>query len=144
MIYHPSTGLCVIQDELTKGLRLGNCLTHNYWTYTPENSLTLRNSPLCLEAVGWDQSPILTDNCVGTGNTTWIPISESKLHLSATLSDGQIACLEVDYIQKTVFTAACKCLSGDQFCNPMGQWFKIITAPDVLITTSNVTTSVVN
>ena len=110
IIYHPSTGLC-IQRKPVMGVQLGNCLESNHWTYTPEKSLTIKGSYFCLQAQGLNSPARLSIQCAGMG-TSWTPISDSKLHLSATLRKSSNVCLDVDS-NNNVITSKCKCLSKD-------------------------------
>ncbi|XP_057530255.1 glycosyl hydrolase 5 family protein-like [Amaranthus tricolor] len=131
IIYHPSTGLC-IQRKPVMGVQLGNCLESNHWTYTPEKSLTIKGSYFCLQAQGLNSPARLSIQCAGMG-TSWTPISDSKLHLSATLRKSSNVCLDVDS-NNNVITSKCKCLSKDSKCDPESQWFKIVDATDVITT----------
>jgi len=57
----------------------------------------------------------------------WEPISDSKLHLAATLGSNSTVCLDVDS-DNNIITTTCKCLSGDNTCDPASQWFKLVNA----------------
>lgn len=133
IIYHPSTGLCVLKKPMTPmGVQLGNCAESNRWTYTPSQTLTIKGSYLCLHAQGMNLPARLSLYCPGVG-TRWTPISDSKLHLSASLSRRVTVCLDVDS-DNNLITTTCKCLSNDNKCDPGSQWFKIVEVADTITT----------
>lgn len=133
IIFHPSTGLCIQRKPMTAmGVQLGSCSESNHWTYTPQHTLSIKGSYVCLQAQGLDRPARLSLYCPGAG-TRWAPISDSKLHLSASLSSRSTVCLDVDS-DNTLFTTTCKCLSKDSTCDPGSQWFKIVDAADTITT----------
>ncbi|KAL2903446.1 Glycosyl hydrolase 5 family protein [Bienertia sinuspersici] len=129
IIFHPSTGLCVLNKGLL-GLQLGDCSYSTYWTYTHHKTIGLKGSYnyVCLKAQELDRPASLgLYNCFSGEGTRWAPISASKLHLATKLSNNQTVCLDVDAENK-VITSTCKCLSKDNKCDPGSQWFKIADA----------------
>ncbi|KAL2903447.1 Glycosyl hydrolase 5 family protein [Bienertia sinuspersici] len=125
VIQSPLQGLCILSKE-AMGVQLGNCKNSNHWKYTPHNTLEIKGSYRCLKAQGLDRPARLTLHCPGEG-TSWATISDSKLHLAATLSNNSTVCLDVDS-QNNLITSSCKCLSKDSKCDPGSQWFKIASA----------------
>ncbi|KAK7247370.1 hypothetical protein RIF29_42252 [Crotalaria pallida] len=124
LIFHPLTGLCVTRKSLLEPLTLGPCSTADGWKYTPQKILTITGTYFCLQAVKEGMPAKLSIIC-SDPNSKWEMISDSKLHLSAKVSDGTSVCLDVDDNNKIV-TNACKCLSRDSTCDPGSQWFKLI------------------
>lgn len=57
--------------------------------------------------------------------TVWETISNSQMHLATKDADGYTGCLDVDDENNLIVTG-CKCLSGDNTCEPTSQWFKLI------------------
>lgn len=130
IIFHPLTGLCIVRKSLMEPLKLGNCSESYHWDYTSQKTLNIKGTYLCLQAQGPD-SPVRTSViCPGFG-TTWDPISDSKLHLAATLGSNITVCLDVDS-DNNIITTNCKCLSGDNTCDPASQWFKLVDATNAL------------
>ncbi|XP_021746764.1 uncharacterized protein LOC110712601 [Chenopodium quinoa] len=127
IVYHPSTGLCILKKPVM-GIKLGNCSESDHWTYTPQYTLDIEGSYLCLKAKGLNRRAKLTIDCQRRG-TTWAPISASKLHLATRLSKNTTACLDVDSDNHLV-TTTCKCMRSDNTCDPGSQWFKIANAND--------------
>ncbi|KAK9751129.1 hypothetical protein RND81_02G244300 [Saponaria officinalis] len=125
MIYHPSTGLCIIRKSLTE-VMLGKCSEFNIWSYTSQKSLNMNGPFFCMKAHGSDHLVTLSIFCQGTG-TSWEPMSDSKLHLSTRVEGNATLCLDVDE-RNNVVTSGCKCLKGDKLCDPESQWFKIVDA----------------
>ncbi|KAL2903448.1 Glycosyl hydrolase 5 family protein [Bienertia sinuspersici] len=133
IIFHPSTGLCIKRNPMTAmELHLGKCSESNYWTYTPQKNLKIKYSYFCLKAQGLGRPPRLTLYCPSAG-TIWTPISDSKLHLSTSLSSNTSVCLDADS-NNNLITTTCKCLSKDNKCDPGSQWFKIVDAANHVIT----------
>ncbi|KMT00591.1 hypothetical protein BVRB_9g218890 [Beta vulgaris subsp. vulgaris] len=129
MIFHPLTGLCILSKPGME-VQLGNCSKSNHWNHTPENTLEIKGSYLCLKAQGLNLPAKLSTSCRGEG-TSWAPISDSKLHLATTLSNNSTACLDVDS-QNNLITTSCKCLSEKNKCDPGSQWFKIADVSDLI------------
>ncbi|CAN6484551.1 unnamed protein product [Victoria cruziana] len=128
LIFHPLTSLCVTrQSTLSEPLKLGRCTDSGAaWTYTTDHTLRLKDRPICVQAIGQGQAVKLGNLCSDT-KSRWNAISASKLHLASNSSDSKLVyCMDVDSSQNVV-TNICKCLEGDQFCDPASQWFKIIS-----------------
>ncbi|KAH9622448.1 hypothetical protein KSS87_016672 [Heliosperma pusillum] len=123
MIFHPSTGLCIVRKSLIE-VQLGKCSESNLWSYTPHKALTVIGPYFCIKAQGSNQQIRLSIFCIGTG-TRWDTVSDSNLHLSKRLGGNTTLCLDVDS-SNNVITTSCKCLSRDKSCDPGSQWFKIL------------------
>ena len=124
VIFHPSTGLCVLRKSLTEPLRLGACTESEAWSYTPQKTLTLKGTYFCLQAIELGKPAKLGIVCTGS-NSKWQTISDSKMYLSSKVNDGSTACLDVDS-DNSIVTNTCKCLSRDDTCDPGSQWFKLV------------------
>ncbi|EPS61076.1 hypothetical protein M569_13724, partial [Genlisea aurea] len=125
VLFHPSTGLCVKRASLLDALALGPCVEAEAWSNTTEKTLTVDGTPFCLEADESGKPAKLSVICDGQ-NTKWETISDSKMHLSATLEDGSKVCLSIDS-DNNIITDSCKCLDDtNSTCDPGNQWFKII------------------
>ena len=126
LIFHPSTGLCVIRRSVFAPLTLGPC-THPkaLWSYTPKKTISLYEADFCIQADGPGKPGKLRNICIDP-DTKWEAISDSKLHLSSTVGDGKTVCLDVDFHTHNVVTNWCKCVSDDKTCDPSSQWFKLI------------------
>lgn len=132
LIFHPSTGLCVLRKTLIEPLKLGPCAESGAWTYTPQKTLEVKGTYFCLQADGSGKPAKLGILC-SSSNSKWEVTSDSKMHLSSKLSDGSTVCLDVDS-DNTIITIPCKCLSREQACDPSSQWFKIIDSSRALDT----------
>ncbi|KNA25696.1 hypothetical protein SOVF_003190 [Spinacia oleracea] len=133
IIYHPSTGFCIKRNPMTAmGVQLRDCSESNHWTYTPQNTISISGSYVCLQAQGVDRPARLSLYCPGSG-TRWVTISDSKLHLSVSLSRRNRVCLDVDS-DNNLITTTCKCLSNDNKCDPGSQWFKMVDAANTIST----------
>ncbi|KAG1370043.1 glycosyl hydrolase 5 family protein [Cocos nucifera] len=128
IIFHPSTGLCVLKKSLFEPLELGPCNGSEAWTFTAEQTIALKDTLLCLKADGVRKPAKLGIIC-GDTNSKWELISESKMHVSTSISsNGSSLCLDVDSDGKSIVTNPCKCLSKDQSCDPESQWFKMVNS----------------
>ncbi|CAH8360981.1 unnamed protein product [Eruca vesicaria subsp. sativa] len=127
LIFHPLTGLCMLQSfsEPTK-VNLGLCNESQPWDYTSDNTLKLKNMPLCLENTGPNAPVKLSKtSCSSPNLSKWQTISASNMLLAAK-STNNLLCLDVDGDNNLVATN-CKCVNGeDSSCDPMSQWFKIV------------------
>ncbi|XP_042485936.1 glycosyl hydrolase 5 family protein-like [Macadamia integrifolia] len=129
VMYHPSTGLCVLEQSETQTLKLGPCDKSQAWDYTTEKTLLLNGlgqpanpeTSLCLQADVLGQPAKLGRNCTET-TSKWEKISDSGMHLSI---NGAV-CLDIDS-SNTIITNTCKCLT-DNTCDPSSQWFKLVTS----------------
>ncbi|KAF8040739.1 hypothetical protein BT93_B2845 [Corymbia citriodora subsp. variegata] len=124
VIFHPATGLCVLRKSLLEPVKLGPCTESEAWNYTPQKVLSLKATYFCIQAVEVGKPAKLSIICTGS-NSKWNIISESKMHLSSKTSNGASVCLDVDS-NNTIVTSSCKCLSGDNTCDPSSQWFKLV------------------
>ncbi|GLJ13227.1 hypothetical protein SUGI_0208150 [Cryptomeria japonica] len=137
MIYHPATGMCLQRDTLLSlDLILGPCTETDAWTYTEDKNIMLKGTFFCIEAGGLGEQARMGIFC-DDDNTKWDMISDSKLHLSATVGNGSTVCLDGSS-SPSVVTNECKCLSKDSSCEPGDQWFKIITTTREMPLISNV------
>lgn len=111
-------------------LTLGSCTESDAWSYTPQKTLMMKGTYFCLQADGAGKPGRLGIICTEPGSN-WERISDSKMHLSTKLDDGTTVCLDTDS-SNNIVTNACKCLSGDNRCDPASQWFKIVNATNIL------------
>ncbi|KAI4345293.1 hypothetical protein L6164_012429 [Bauhinia variegata] len=133
VIFHPSTGLCVVRKSNTDPLSLGPCSKTEHWKYTPQKILTIKGTYFCLQADEIGKPAKLGIICTDS-SSRWETVSDSKVqYLSSKASDGSTVCLDVDS-DDVVVTNACKCLSSDGRCEPGTQWFKISDGSKIKIT----------
>ena len=130
-IFHPATGLCVVRKSVFGPLTLGPCMESDSWTYTPQKTLMMKGTYFCLQAYGPGKPAKLGIVCTEPGSN-WETISDSKMHLVTKLDDGTTVCLDIDSSNNNIVTNACKCLNGDNRCDPASQWFKIVNATNIL------------
>ncbi|XP_062158087.1 glycosyl hydrolase 5 family protein-like [Alnus glutinosa] len=123
VIFHPSTGLCVLRKSWFDPLTLGPCTSSDFWKYTPQKTLTVKGTYFCLQAEGLGKPARLSIMCADP-NSKWEAISDSKMHLSSKVGKDSV-CLDVDS-NNIVVTNTCKCLSRDNMCDPGSQWFKLV------------------
>ncbi|CAM8885948.1 unnamed protein product [Rhodiola kirilowii] len=126
LIYHPSTGQCLIQRSILEPLRLGPCADSDLWSYTPQRNLLIRGTYFCIKADKLGLPAKLSLICSGE-DTKWKQISESKMHLAAKDENGDRVCLDVAS-NDLIVTTSCKCLSRDNSCDPASQWFKLVNS----------------
>lgn len=126
IIFHPASGLCILKKSLIEPLQLGACTETDQWTYTPQNTLVVKGTYFCLQADGVGKPARLSIMCSGP-NSKWEMISNSKMHLSAKVSDDTTVCLDVDSANNVV-TNLCSCLNANRTCDPGSQWFKIVNS----------------
>ena len=119
-------GLCVQRKSSLEQLSLGSCNVAEAWSYTPQKTLSLKGTNLCLKVDGL-RKPVKLGNICSDSASHWETISDSKLHLSSTIGNATTLCLDLDS-SHTVVTNTCNCLSNSRICNPESQWFKIITS----------------
>ncbi|CAL9022049.1 unnamed protein product [Prunus brigantina] len=126
IIFHPATGLCLVQVGQLAPLKLGPCSHSGPWIYSSptQKFLTLAGSYLCLQVDELEKPAKLGIICTPP-NSQWDTISDSGLHLSSKTLNGTNVCLDVDS-SNTIVTNSCKCLSRDSSCNPESQWFKLV------------------
>ncbi|GLT36666.1 hypothetical protein SLA2020_110290 [Shorea laevis] len=120
VIFHPATGLCV---HRSRPLQLGPCSEALPCIALNDKTLILRRHCLVVDDFG---KRIKFGTIGGRECAKWDMISDSKMHLSAKLSDGTPVCLDVDSSTSRIVTNSCKCLGNDKNCDPSSQWFKII------------------
>ncbi|RWV84978.1 hypothetical protein GW17_00053259, partial [Ensete ventricosum] len=109
-------------------IELGPCDESEVWSYTEQQTLTLKDKLLCLKADGTGKPARLGIICIDT-QSKWEFISDSRMHLSTKMSsDGSSLCLDVDPDGSSIITNPCRCLTNDQTCNPESQWFKMISS----------------
>nr|DAD34406.1 TPA_asm: hypothetical protein HUJ06_005046 [Nelumbo nucifera] len=125
ILYHPLTGLCVQRASQKKQLKLGSCDEPASWIYTPEMTIKVKGTGLCLHGDRLGERANLQD-CNSPGSI-WMPITDSKMHLASKLAGGSTVCLDIDSKNK-IITSPCQCLLGDPTCDPGSQWFKIINS----------------
>ncbi|GKV23036.1 hypothetical protein SLEP1_g32821 [Rubroshorea leprosula] len=120
VIFHPATGLCVHRSQ---PLQLGPCSQALPCIAPNDKTLILRRHCLAVDDLG----KIIKFGTIGGKECAkWDMISDSKMHLSAKLSNGTPVCLDVDSSTNRIVTNSCKCLGNDKNCDPSSQWFKII------------------
>ncbi|GFQ00686.1 endoglucanase e1 [Phtheirospermum japonicum] len=124
LLFHPMTGLCVKWQSFFDPLALGPCSEAAAWKYTPQEILTIKGTYFCLQTDELGQPAKLGIFCT-EDNSKWEAISDSKMHLSSKLEDGNSVCLDIDS-DNTIITNNCKCLDKNSKCDPASQWFKII------------------
>jgi hypothetical protein len=126
IMYHPQSGACV-GEGMDGQIRAGNCKGLTRWTHNGhEGPLELKRTGLCLKAIGDGLPPILTPDC---SQTTWKPISASKLHLASKDHKGEYLCIHLEPpFAGNIVTKKCICVGGDPTCkdSPTSQWFKLI------------------
>ncbi|KAJ9671656.1 hypothetical protein PVL29_025388 [Vitis rotundifolia] len=116
IIFHPSTGLCILLESWAKPLKLGPCTESDAWGYPPKT-------------VGLGKPAKLSIICTEPGSN-WDIISDSKMYLSTKLGDSTTVCLDVDS-SSSIVTDACKCLGRDDMCDPGSQWFKVVDSTNI-------------
>ncbi|KAL0385446.1 UNVERIFIED_CONTAM: Glycosyl hydrolase 5 family protein [Sesamum radiatum] len=125
ILFHPMTGLCVKRLSLVEPLVLGPCSEAEAWSYTPQQTLTIKGTYFCLQADALGHPAKLGLICTDA-TSKWQAVSDSKMHLSSKLEDGTNVCLDVDS-DNNVVTNNCKCLDNkNNKCDPASQWFKLI------------------
>ncbi|CAN6249088.1 unnamed protein product [Urochloa humidicola] len=137
VLFHPVTGTCALRRG--SALELGPCGETEAWEYsTEEQRLAPRDgggspapAPLCLRAEGAGRPASLGASC-GDAMARWRLVSDSRLHVAANATsagggDGAL-CLDVGADGRSVVTNPCRCLSGDNSCDPESQWFKMVTS----------------
>ncbi|GLT69790.1 hypothetical protein SLA2020_419120 [Shorea laevis] len=125
VIFHPSTGLCILRKSMNDPLTLGPCTGSGLWRYSSRKFLLLKGTYFCLEAAELGKPARLGIICTDS-NAKWDTISDSKMHLSSNVGNVSV-CLDVDS-NNTIVTNTCKCLSRDNMCNPGSQWFKLVNS----------------
>ncbi|KAJ4710974.1 Cellulase (Glycosyl hydrolase family 5) [Melia azedarach] len=135
IIFHPSTGLCVLRKSLLDPLTLGPCTESEEWSYTQQKTLSLKGTYFCLQANRVGKPTKFGIICTDSGST-WEIISDSKMHLSSTANNGTTVCLDVDS-ENNIVTNTCNCLSKDKTCDPSSQWFKLVDSTRCSSTTKS-------
>ncbi|KHG22500.1 Endoglucanase E1 [Gossypium arboreum] len=126
VIFHPLTGLCVLRKQSGSSLSLGPCTDSEAWNYSPQKTLELKGTQLCLQADEPGTMVKLGTICGGS-NSRWETISDSKMHLSLKLGNVTSVCMDIDS-NNNVVVADCKCLNDDSQCDPKSQWFKLVNS----------------
>ena len=129
IIFHPSTGLCILKKPV-KGVQLGNCLESNHWTCTPQHTLRIKGSYLCLQAQGLNLPARLSTLCPGReqdGHESQTRNYIFQLHWA-----GGVVFVWMLMPNNNLFTTTCKCLSKDNNCDPGSQWFKFVDTNDII------------
>ncbi|XP_020111354.1 uncharacterized protein LOC109726256 [Ananas comosus] len=129
IIFHPSTGLCVLKKSLMEPtLELGPCNNTEAWTYTSQHALMLKDTLLCLKAEGSGKPAKLGIVCTDS-SSKWELISDSKMHISS-CNNGAAGslCLDVGTDGRSIVTNPCECLSRRQDCDPESQWFRLVSS----------------
>ncbi|PIA64506.1 hypothetical protein AQUCO_00100171v1 [Aquilegia coerulea] len=125
IIYHPSTGFCVQNNSSMDQLSLGLCEESTAWMYnTTQKTIMMSGADSCLQAVEMGTPVQLGGDCSNFTTSMWEMISDSKLHLSSNLTNGDTVCMDID--NGVVIASPCRCLKEDTKCDPSSQWFKII------------------
>lgn len=121
IIFHPSTGSCVLRKSLNEALKLGPCNQSDAWSYTPQKLLVVRGTYFCLQAV--DSGKPARLGVLGSSDSEWEVTSSTKPRLSTKQEDGSLLCLDVDP-GNTLTTNPCLCSSNGR-CEADSQWFEI-------------------
>ncbi|XP_021901156.1 uncharacterized protein LOC110817068 [Carica papaya] len=124
IIFHPSTGLCILRKSLFGPLILGPCTKSEGWSYTSQQIISLMETLFCLRADKLEKPVELSIVCIDS-KSKWELISDSKMHFASKLSNETSICLDVDSTN-TIVTNNCKCLTSDNKCDPASQWFKLV------------------
>ncbi|KAK8928572.1 hypothetical protein KSP39_PZI017948 [Platanthera zijinensis] len=126
VIFHPSTGLCVLRDRLNGRPVLGSCDENEAWNYTSQHKLVLKDSGLCLQTEEEDNGVKFGEECEDSGSK-WEAISKSGMLLSTRSgNNGSLACMDVRS-DKAIVTSPCSCLEKEGPCSAAeSQWFKIV------------------
>ncbi|KFK33555.1 hypothetical protein AALP_AA5G028800 [Arabis alpina] len=128
IMFHPSTGLCVVRKSLFQ-LKLGSCDKPESWRLTSHRVLSLREEEIfCLKAYEKGKSVKLRVFFFGLYCSKWKLKSESKMQISSVSRSGNSVCLDVDSENNNIVTNSCKCLKGNSSCDPRSQWFKLVTS----------------
>lgn len=126
IIFHPSTGLCIVRKSLFQ-LKLGSCDRPESWRLSSHRVLSLREEQIfCLKA--YAKSVKLRVFFSGYYCSKWKLLSESKMQISSVTRSGNSVCLDVDPGNNNIVTKSCKCLQGNSSCDPKSQWFKLVTS----------------
>ncbi|KAF9603082.1 hypothetical protein IFM89_033807 [Coptis chinensis] len=130
IIFHPSSGFCILNNSTFKQLRLGPCQVSDAWVYdSRQKTIVMKGTNLCLQAVGMGMPIGLVASCTSSASK-WDMISDSKMHLSSKLANGDIMCMDISssVLNGTIVANTCRCLKEDSKCDPASQWFKIINS----------------
>ncbi|KAJ4810059.1 hypothetical protein LUZ62_022625 [Rhynchospora pubera] len=117
VIFHPSTGTCMLRTNQNKALRLGPCNESDAWEYTPQKFLTVKGTYFCLQAVGSNKPAKLSIICTES-DSQWdmnsSSNSDAKTHVSTNLEKGGSLCLAVGP-EDILFTSPCLSSDVQQF-----------------------------
>ncbi|WZZ74025.1 hypothetical protein YC2023_085395 [Brassica napus] len=128
IIFHPSTGLCIVRKSLFQ-LKLGSCDRSESFRLSSQRVLSLAEEKiLCLKAYEKGKSVKLRLYFSESYCSRWKLLSESKMQLSSITKNGESVCLDVDSDSNNIVTKSCKCLEEDASCDPKSQWFKVVTS----------------
>ncbi|CAH2045418.1 unnamed protein product [Thlaspi arvense] len=128
IIFHPSSGLCIVRKSLFQ-LKLGSCDRPESFRVSSHRVLSLSEERiLCLKAYEKGKSVKLRLFFSETRCSKWKLLSESKMQLSSITKNGVSVCLDVDSDTNNIVTNKCKCLEGKAICDPKSQWFKLVTS----------------
>lgn len=107
---------------------MDECVTYRRWNHGEDGTpISLLGSGKCLKAVTAGQPPLLSDDCL-CRESSWMAVSESKLHLATMDQRGELMCLERKDNSSQIVTNKCICIGDDTNClkDPQSQWFKLI------------------
>ncbi|CAN6276045.1 unnamed protein product [Urochloa humidicola] len=140
VLFHPATGMCALRRGSSSSssaaaaleLELGPCGETEAWEYSAEQQRIAPRDGGCLRAEGAGRPASLGASC-GDAMARWRLVSDSKLHVAANATSaanagGGALCLDVGADGRSVVTNPCRCLSGDNSCDPQSQWFKLVTS----------------
>ncbi|XP_010528075.1 PREDICTED: uncharacterized protein LOC104805267 [Tarenaya hassleriana] len=129
VIFHPSTGLCVVRESWPNPfrLKLGPCNESDSWRHTPHRILSVKEQLLCIKVDERGQPAKLRIFFSEASCSKWKVTSESKMQLASLTWSGASVCLDVDS-DSNIVTTSCKCLHGNEPCDPGSQWFKLVTS----------------
>ncbi|KAK7319585.1 hypothetical protein RJT34_04308 [Clitoria ternatea] len=128
IMFHPLTGNCAHVNNSNE-IVMGDCKSNSLWRYEGDGSpMRLKDSALCLKAIGEGLPPILSQDCLSS-QSSWKAVSLTRLHLATFDKDGSLLCLEKESNSSKIVTRKCICVEDDSSCldNPQSQWFKLIS-----------------
>ncbi|KAG0461144.1 hypothetical protein HPP92_021441 [Vanilla planifolia] len=129
IIFHPLTGLCVLQSRSNGEPVLGSCGEYQAWSYTSELNLVLKDAGLCLQAGADGEEVKFGTQCKNLGSK-WVQITDSRMLLSTYAEDnGHMVCLDLGP-ENSIITSTCKCLVEEGPCSSESQWFKIVDSKE--------------
>lgn len=124
ILFHPASGLCIVQDNANSPFRLGSCSNAKALNYTEQQTIQLLGTNLCWKQSGAG-SRVTLESCSDDSRLRWELVSDSMMHVSS--GSERNLCLDVNYDGDLV-TSQCRCLSMVTSCDPVGQWFAMVSS----------------